>query len=162
MRRTFILMQVVTTMLGMSCGSSPGPSPSASRTLSPVHEDPISDAHTGSQATVGLRVALDRDSDEQDQVGIAAVVHDAEGQDVVTELGEFHGDVLEQPPVGDELIHLVVGEDDLQLIYVPEGRLELRRMGSSQNPADGELLRWIEVPDHIDMRASDPPIELRP
>ena len=163
MRRDFILLQIIAALLGMSCASrSTGSSPAAVQTLPSAHDDPVAGSQMGSQMTVGLRVALDRDSEEEDQVGIAAVVHDAEGHDTVTELGEFRGAVLERPPVGNELIHLTVGDDDLRLIYLPEGRLELRRMGNGRTPADSELIRWIEVPDHIDIRASDPPIELQP
>lgn len=133
-------------VLGSACGGSSTATGSntADDVMGPAdgeanHRSPWS---SGSFFTVGLRVALGGPVVEN-RVRLEAVVVDVDGNESVTDLGEYVGQPIEQAPEGDELGHLrlTLGDEVHHLTLSPTDdptQLELR--------LDGAPVRRLELP----------------
>lgn len=141
--------------LGLACGGAGSPvgSATANDVMGPTDGDaerrtPLS---TGSFFTVGLRIALG--PVEGDRVRLEAVVVDVDGNESVTDLGEYVGRPIEQAPEGDELGHLrLTLEDEVHHLTLSPtddpSQLELR--------LDGAPVRRLELPDPHPVRPGAP------
>ncbi len=161
--RVIVLCSLVLCSVGsgLACGGAGTPvgSATAADVMGPTDGDaerrtPLS---TGSFFTVGLRIALG--PVQGDRVRLEAVVVDVDGNESVTDLGEYVGRPIEQAPEGDELGHLrlTLEDEEHHLTLSPTddpSQLELR--------LDGAPVRRLELPEAHPVRSGEPFLLERP
>jgi hypothetical protein len=141
-----LLCALCFVVLGSACGGSS--TATGSNTADDVMGPADGEANrrspwsSGSFFTVGLRVALGGPVAEN-RVRLEAVVVDVDGNESVTDLGEYVGQPIEQAPEGDELgrLRLHLGDEVHHLTLSPTDdptQLELR--------LDGAPVRRLELP----------------
>ncbi|MCA9576253.1 MAG: hypothetical protein R3B40_22220 [Polyangiales bacterium] len=120
-----------------------------------------SERQYGSAMTVGFRVHLDQEEEEEaPRVRISAVVRDIDGEETTHELGEYEGTVTHQAAEGDEIARVRVDHPDgpqhLTVRMGSDGSLEVHH-----HPDAGErtTVRRIPLREGATVRVADEPVE---
>ena len=109
---------------------------------------------------VALRITLDPEN-EDDRFRLHAVTYDMDGQETSTDLGEFMGQVLEQPVIGPELIRVLIqnatGKRTIRLWH-HDGVVEASEV-SADGDEDIRVIERIEIPSGVSVQPHQTPVE---
>ena len=148
---SFALLLGVASFAGCSpAGASAGPAPA----FAPDTSAPQS--QYGTHTTVGLRVLTDP-ADDEPRVRLSAVVQDRDGAQEVIDLGEYHGTVTEETPVGTELVRVRVSHPTgPALVAVHDAGNGVVEVHHTPDSGDEPTVRRIPIRTDAPVRAAEP------